>query len=293
MEGMTPGHLVEVWAASPRHLEPRGLPYGTTPSDRSPSSLPCCHARGHNLPAHQQDHHCQPDGAHHHRHQAAPASPGPQPAPSTQHHRHHHSRPSPASGTLTETPCKHSPPNGHLLHRPKGQLCQGDAWGLATPPGPLAVPPALLDPLPFSKHLAPPCLQPVSGPLPLLVGLSRPVLANATQVSPPPRRLPMAGSGPAPGPCSLRASLCLGFAHPVSPLSWGRLPPGQGLAEGGACRLVMPGSNGRAAGWTHTTGGCCGPELPRFLLCLGPARLRSGPPHPAGRKEPISVLPNL
>lgn len=133
---MTPGHSVEVWAASPRHLEPRGLPYGTTPSDRSPSSLPCCHARAHNLPAHQQDHHCQPDGAHHHRHQAGPASPGPQPAPSMQHHRHHHSRPSPASGTLTETPCKRSPPNGHLLHRPKGQLCQGDAWGLATPPAP-------------------------------------------------------------------------------------------------------------------------------------------------------------
>lgn len=44
--------------------------------------------------------------------------------------------PGPASGTLTETPCKRSPPNGHLLHRPKGQLCQGDAWGLATPPAP-------------------------------------------------------------------------------------------------------------------------------------------------------------
>ena len=115
------------WAASPRHLEPRGLPYGATPSDRSPSTLPCRHARGRNLPAHQQDHH---------RHQAGPASPGPQPAPSTQHRRHRHSRPSLAPGTLTEPPSKHSPSDGHLLHRPKGQLCQGDAGGLDTPPAP-------------------------------------------------------------------------------------------------------------------------------------------------------------
>ena len=175
----------------------------------------------------------------------------------------------------------------------QGAAVSGRCRGPGHTAGALGAPPALLDPLPFSKRPAPPRLQPVSGPLPPLVGLPRPALANATQVSPPPRSLPMAGSEPSPGPCSLRVSLCLDFAHPVSPLSWGRLPPAQGLAEGGACRLVMPGSNGRAAGCTHRTGGCRGPKLPGSLLCLGAARLRRGPPHPARKKEPVSVLPNL
>lgn len=72
------------------HLELCGLPYSTTPSDRSPST-PCGSAHGHKLLAH--------------------------------HHADHHlSPPNRTPGTLAESTCKHS--NGHLIH----SHCHQHGW---------------------------------------------------------------------------------------------------------------------------------------------------------------------